>query len=100
MKGGALGVGVAEDVEHVFMIWWDSKLKRMLQQNNIEVQLYSRYFDEIKIVAKASQGKTVEQGKKAKMTRVQEIANGIHQSIKVTIDYHVNERMPVLDLEQ
>ena len=37
------------------------------------------------------------------MQRIQEIANEIHPSIKVTIDYpsnHPNSRMPVLDIEQ
>ena len=102
-KGGAIGVGVAGDVANVFMIWWDRKLKSMLRQNNIEVQLYSRYVDDIDIVAKEIQNKPDESKDKATMTKIQEIANSIHESIKVTIDYpsnHANGRMPVLDLEQ
>ena len=37
------------------------------------------------------------------MTYIQDIANSIHPSIRVTIDYptkHANGRLPVLDLEQ
>ena len=51
-KGGAIGVGVAGDVANVFMIWWDRKLNQMLKQSDIEVQLNSRYVDDIVIVAK------------------------------------------------
>ena len=44
-----------------------------------------------------------QQSDEAMMKSIQRIANGIHSSIKVTIDYpsnHDNGRMPVLDLEQ
>ena len=88
-------LGVAGDVANVFMIWWDTKLNQLLKQRGIEVQLYSRYFDDIDIVAKAVKGNPREPNDRETM---REIANGIHESIKVTIDFpskHANNRMPV-----
>eukprot|EP00794_Sanderia_malayensis_P004077 gene4077-4631_t len=103
MKGGAIGVAVAGDVSNVFMIWLDRELKAILHENRIEVQLYSRYVDDINIVAKAINDKPSEPRDKVTMEKIQVIANEIHECIKVTIDYpsnHENNRMPVLDVEQ
>ena len=102
-RGGAIGVGVAGDVGNFFMIWWDRKLNQMLQQNGIEVQLYSRYVDDIDIVAKAVKSNSGEPKDRATMRKIQDIANGLHESIKITINFpsnHTNNRMPVLDTEQ
>ena len=55
------------------------------------------------MVAKAIPYETDEQNDKVTMQHIKEIANGIHTSIKATIDYpsdHSNNRMQVLDLEQ
>ena len=94
---------MAGDVANVFMIWWDRKLNQMLQQSGIEVQLYSRYVEDIDIVATAVKSNPGEPKDRATMRKIQDIANGLHESIKVTIDFpsnHTNNRMPVLDPEQ
>ena len=103
LRGGAIGVGIAGDVALLFMVWWDRELKQRLQSKGISLQMYSRYVDDINLVAKAIPNKTDEQNDKVTMQHIKEIANEIHTSIKVTIDYpsnHSNNRMPVLDLEQ
>lgn len=86
------------------MVWWDKQVKMKLENDGISVQMYSRYVDDINIVCKMT---SPEPGRKesdeAMMKRIQRIANGIHKSIRVTVDYpsnHDNGRMPVLDLEQ
>ena len=104
MKGGAIGVGIAGDVVNLFMVWWDRQVKMKLENDGIHVQLYSRYVDDISIVCRMrSPEPGRQQSDKAMMENIQRIANGVHNSIKVTIDYpsnHKNGRMPVLDLEQ
>ena len=86
------------------MVWWDQQLKRKLQDEGIKVRMYSRYVDDINIVCEAMDRKVEgEETDKTAMRSIQKIANTIHKSIKVTIDYpsnHENRRMPVLDLEQ
>ena len=86
------------------MVWSDRELKQRLQSKGISLQVYSRYVDDINLVAKAIPNKTDEQNDKVTMQHIKEIANEIHTSIKVTIDMlpsnHSHNRMPVLDLEQ
>ena len=80
-----------------------SKLNQMLKQSDIEVQLYSLYVDDIVVVAKTVQSNLGELKDRETLRKIQAIANGIHESIKVTIDFpskHANNRMPVLDTEQ
>ena len=103
-KGGAIGVGIAGDVANLFMVWWDHQLKMNLDDEGIKVRMYSRYVDDINIVCETT-GKEVgeETADGRVMTYIKRIANKIHESIQVTIDYpsnHMNGRMPVLDLEQ
>ena len=49
----AIGVGIAGNVAVLFMIYWDRELLRILKDNIIHVQLYSRYVDVIDIVEKS-----------------------------------------------
>ena len=104
LRGGAIGVGIAGDVALLFMVWSYRELKQRLQSKGISLQVYSRYVDDINLVAKAIPNKTDEQNDKVTMQHIKEIANEIHTSIKVTIDMlpsnHSHNRMPVLDLEQ
>eukprot|EP00794_Sanderia_malayensis_P016493 gene16493-18133_t len=103
-KGGAIGVGIAGDVANLFMVWWDRVLKERLSHTEIKMQMYSRYVDDIDIVCTAvSNPVDTEMPDKSAMKMVQNVANSIHESIQVTIDFpsnHENGRMPVLDTEQ
>ena len=103
-KGGAIGVGIAGDVASLFMVWWDRQLKKKLQDEGIKVRMYSRYVDDINIVCEAIDMKVErEEADETTIKSIQKIANKIHKSIQVIVDYpsnHENRRMPVLDLEQ
>eukprot|EP00794_Sanderia_malayensis_P018543 gene18543-20404_t len=84
------------------MVWWDRELKRRLQNHGIEIQLYERYVDDTNILVKTVTDMDARPNDETIMMEIQTIANEIHPSISVTIDYptnHTNKRMPVLDLE-
>ena len=103
-KGGAIGVGIAGDVANLFMEWWDRHFKRKLEDEGVKIKMYSRYVDDINIVCEKPDVKVEgEAADKTVMMFIKNIANKIHKSILVTIDYpsnHMNGSMPVLDLEQ
>ena len=86
------------------MVCWNRHLKKKLQDEGIKIKMYSRYVDYINIVCEAIDMKVEgEEVHETTLKSIQEIANKIHKSIQVTIDYpsnHENRRMPVLDLEQ
>lgn len=68
------------------------------------MQLYARYVDDINIAAKRTSGcDDSEPADKMTMLEIQQVANTIHPSLQVTVDYpsnHASGRMPVLDIEQ
>ena len=67
------------------------------------LKLYSRYVDDTSLVLKGIDGDENQNQDERTMTRLQQIANSIHPSIKVTVDFpsnHPNGRMPILDTEQ
>ena len=39
VEGGAISVGLASEVASGFMIWWDHRLKSLLSNSQIELQL-------------------------------------------------------------
>ena len=103
VEGGAIGVGLAGEVANVLMIWWDRRLKSLLSNSQIELKLYSRYVDDVDLATTKIGSGTEAEKEERTMTYIQDIANSIHPSIRVTIDYptkHANGRLPVLDLEQ
>ena len=100
LEGGAIGVAIAGDVAVLFMSWWDKELLQRLSQEHVMTHLYSRYVDDINILVDSEM--VCEGADRTTMERIQIIANEIHPSIQVTIDYpsiHENKRLPVLDLE-
>ena len=102
-KGGAIGVGIAGDVANLFMVWWDRRFRTELLNKSMNSLLYSRYVDDTDIVLKGITKNANEEIDKQTMEEAQKIANNIHESIQVTIDYpsnHENGRMPCLDTEQ
>ena len=103
--GGAIGVSLAGDIANLFMVWWDRELKRRLAQNNMFLKLYARYVDDGNIAIKkiVADSDSMEVNKeKLTMEKVKQIANEIHESIKVKVDFPSNyeiKRLPVLDME-
>ena len=88
------------------MCWWDKQFIQKLLENNIILQLYKRYVDDIKMLIdklkKATQNRD-ETEDKAIMDKIREIGNSIHKSIEITTDTpseHSDKKMPVLDLKK
>jgi hypothetical protein len=105
-KGGAIGVKAAGDIAGLFMVWWDRKFKERVRTEGLQMKLYTRYVDDETIVCKAvketAENKDEEPDKRT-MKKLQEIANSIHPSIQLTIDYpsnNKNGRLPILNTEQ
>ena len=75
-----------------------------MKDNNIHIQLYGRYVDDINVIAKSTPRENGDDPPdKRTMLRIQQLANTIHDSIRVTVDYPSNNdngRIPVLDLVQ
>ena len=105
LNGGAIGVSIAGDVANLFMVWWDRELKLRLQTEKITLQLYSRYVDDGNIVVQRPVellDNTNEEAEKIIMGSVKRIANSIHDSIVVKVDFpslHTNHRLPILDTD-
>ena len=102
-KGGAIGVGIAGDVANLFMVWWDRRMRAAVINRGIDMKLYSRYVDDTNLVVKAVNADETENKEEKTMLILQDIANAIHPSIQVTVDFpsnHENGRMPILDTEQ
>ena len=98
--GGAIGVAVAGDIAVLFMCWWDQELLRRIRQEEMLIHFYGRYVDDINTLIDA--GIMEGNADRNTMEKLQNVANTIHPSIQVTIDYpsiHTNKRLPVLDLE-
>ena len=93
LRGGAIGVGIAGDVATLMMVWWDRQLKAQFTN----FRMYGRYVDDIDLVVET------DCDDKTTMEHIQEVANTIHPSIQVSIDYPTNHddgRLPVLDTKQ
>ena len=109
IHGGAIGVSIAGDVANLFMVWWDRELKAHLTRAKIILLLYSRYVDDGNIVVKCQPDNPdeeyeIDRERKEKeiMEKIKIIANSIHDSISVKVDYpsnHANKRLPILDTE-
>ena len=100
-QGGPIGLGLTGDVAQVLMCWWDMKLKERLNQEGMDVLMYKRLVDDVNMVVRKRGVNDDRQMDKENMEYVQSIANEIHHSIQVTIDYpSKNERgkIPILDL--
>lgn len=90
MKGGGIGVGIAGDVSNLFMVWWDRKLYKEIIDKGLVMKHYCRYVDDTNVVIKAIQSMEDKEKDENTMLKIQEIANSIHSSIKVTIDFPSN----------
>ena len=106
-NGGAIGVKAAADIATLFMVWWDREFKKRVLDEGIDMKLYTRYVDDENIVCKAipeTEGSIVNiPPDERTMKRLQEIGNGIHPSIQLTVDYpskNESGRVPILDTEQ
>ena len=120
-KGGPIGLDLTGSIAQIFMIWWNNELKRRLRLLEIDLLMHKSYVDDINValtpieagyqltegeIRAAHEENFEEEGTigddERTMKVVQEVGNGIHPSIQVTIDYPSNyeeKKMPTLDLK-
>ena len=119
-KGGAIGMELTGVVAQIFMVWWDRELRRRLEEVNIRLKMHERYVDDSNVLTKETEVGARYDGTKLIITEesiqedqgipedertmklIQSIANDIHPSIKVTIDYsskNQDRKTVMLDLK-
>ena len=104
-QGGPIGLSLTGDVAQVVMAWWDREMIDKLEREGVEVLLYSRYVDDINTALRCSGSELHDAGlpnDETNMQLFQRLANTIHPSIQVTIDYptnHHDAKLPSLDLK-
>ena len=107
-------------VAQVFLVWWDRQLRKKLEAVNINLKLHKRYVDDSNVAGSETpigarydgEQLTVNEESIAEdrelekdhrtMKLLQSIANTIHPSIRVTIDYpsrNQTGKVPMLDVQ-
>ena len=118
-KGGAIGMELTGVLAQIFMVWWDKEFKKKLQDINIQLRLHERYVDDTNLVSEQTEVGARYNGQQLVITEetkiedetipddertmklLQTIANTIHNSIRMTIDYpskHAEGKVPMLDV--
>ena len=116
-EGGAIGL---EITAQIFMVWWDRQLIRKLDEVNIQLNLHEQYVDDTNVATKRTPiGARYHEGRititeaavnedegmpddERTMKLIQAIANTIHPSIRMTIDYpsrNEEGKVPMLDIK-
>ena len=119
-KGGPIGMELTGVVAHIFMVWWDRQFVNKLEQINIRLKLHERYTDDSNVVAKQTEKGARYDGTRIVTTEetrnqdegipddertmkfLQSVANSIHQSIRMSIDYpsrYEEGKCPMLDIK-
>ena len=81
------------------MCWWDKQLIQRTSAENLHMELYKRYEDDINLVVNDFKTDTTD---KEVIERVSKIADLIDPSIRSTFDYgskYADRRLPSLDLK-
>ena len=107
-------------VAQIFMVWWDKQLINKLREIDIDLRLHERYVDDTNVAMEQTQvGARYDGGRivvteetvnedegipddKRTMILLQSVANTIHPSIRMTIDYpskYVDNKVPMLDIK-
>ena len=119
-KGGAIGMELTGVVAQIFMVWWDRQFIHKLEQINIRLKLHERYIDDSNISTKRTEQGARYNGTNIVITEetrqedegmpddertmklLQSVANSIHRSIRMTIDYpsrYAEGKCPMLDVK-
>ena len=105
-KGGPIGLALTGDVAQVFMCWWDRELIRKAEEESMEMLLYKRFVDDINTITRKITPEIVGENPivpdQDRMKQIQEMADGIHTSIKTTVDCpsrHDDNKLTILDLK-
>ena len=120
-EGGAIGMELTGVVAQIFMAWWDKEFKRKLNEVDMRLKLHERYVDDTNLAGRQTEpgtrynngmlmvtdeAKNEDEGVPADertMKVLQTIANSVHQSIRMTIDYpsrHQDGKVPMLDVKK
>ena len=105
VKGGAIGMELTGVVAQVFMLWWDRQFTEKLETIDIKLKLHERYVDDTNLVTKHTEKGARYDGTNLTITEdtmredegvqndertmklLKSVANSIHPSIRMTIDY-------------
>ena len=119
-KGGAIGMELTGVLAQIFMVWWDRQFTLKLSLIEIRLKIHERYIDDSNLATKQTEKGARYDGEKVVITEesrnedaeipddertmkfLQSVANSIHPSIRMTIDYpskHVEGKVPMLDLK-
>jgi hypothetical protein len=119
-RGGAIGMELTGIIAQIFMVWWDREFTKKLQDLNIELKIHERYVDDTNLVTRQTdvgvrfdgqQLVTTEETRiedegvpqdERTMKLLQTVANSIHPSIRMTIDYpsrYADGKVPMLDVK-
>ena len=117
-KGGPIGLTLTGILAQIVMVWWDHQLHQRLIAIGINKRLYKRYVDDVNIIVQGipknrtyngtnlievegEQDKDTELDKHT-MEIIQKVANEIHPSIEMEIDFpsqHPDKKLPILDIK-
>merc|ERR1712121_361141 len=84
------------------MGWWDKEMKKILDEEQIEILMYKRYVDDINIIVKDISKENGTENDKITMTKIKSIGNRIHESIQLEADFpsnHEDKKVPILDVK-
>ena len=119
-KGGAIGMELTGVVAQIFMVWWDKEFIRKLQEVNIRLKLHERYVDDTNLAGRQTEIGARYNGEQMIVTNesmnedegmpsdertmrlLQSVANSIHPSIRMTIDYpsrYAEGKVPMLNVK-
>ena len=119
-KGGAIGMELTGVVAQIFMVWWDRQFISKLEQIDIRLKLHERYVDDTNLSAKQTELGARYDGTNIVVTEetriqdegvmkdertmkfLQSVANSIHPSIRMTIDYptkYEEGKVPMLNVK-
>ena len=120
MAGGPIGLSLTGEVADCYLIGWDKKFLKRLEELGVNIIIYERFKDDITIVAEALEkgsklmgDKIIKDEEKKKldslredeeisMEIIQEVAQSIDDIVKFTVDLpskHENGKIAILDIE-
>ena len=122
MSGGPIGLRATGAIARIVMGDWDQKMKKILTENGIEVEISARYIDDIRDILRAIRRGVVWNGKQLVIDEQQKvederrnvtptkktsevlnsIMNYVHKNLHFTMEINEdfpNNRLPTLDME-
>ena len=51
LSGGSTGLDLTNELADLYMVWWDSEFQSLLETVNISLHLYTRFKDDVGLIA-------------------------------------------------